>query len=307
MSEFTQNLRDYIQRATLFAFKYIVKANRWVYSDVHINRQFLESDNEKEVCRYLFDRYYETVFDYIMRMMQNHPDPIVDAEDITSETFTRAFHAFKKGKEIQNPEELSGWLITIARNLVIDSRRAWERRTRHLPTESLDNLSVRESEAPFASTLSDTDNRERETNHSIKAQLLLLLSDKDREVVELIDDLTPKEIAEAIDSTPGAVQKRWERLIEWLSPVAIHLDALVECLPEDDERKIMERYLDGQSLSEIAKAIGISQSAVERTVKRVIAAWKKSCKAKSHRSRLCNGREREMIINFSLDRTSKRR
>lgn len=220
-----------------------------------------------------------TVFGYVMRMMQNHPDPIEDAEDITSETFTRAFNAFKKGKEVQNPEELSGWLITIARNLTIDSRRAWERRTRHLPTESLDNLSVSEKEAPFASSLSGINNQESEANQYLTMQLFRLLPERDREIVDLkLDGLSPKEIAEAIDSTPGAVQKRWERLIEWLSPVAVHLDALVECLSEDDDRNIMERYLDGQPLSEIAKAMGISQSAVERTVKRVIAAWKKAAK-----------------------------
>lgn len=92
------------------------------------------------------------------------------------------------------------------------------------------------------------------------------------------DGFSPREIAETIDSTPGAVQKRWERLIAWLRPIGLHLDALVDCLPEEDERKIMERYLDGQSLSDIAKAIGISRSAIERTVKHVIAEWKNAAK-----------------------------
>ncbi len=149
---------------------------------------------------------------------------------------------------------------------------------RHLPTESLDNLSVGESEVPFASSLSEFDNRQREANQSIKRQLLRLLPDKDREVAELIDDLAPKAIAEVIGSTPEAVQKRWERFIKWLTPVAVHLDALVECLPEERDKWVMERYLDGQPLSEIAKAIGISQSAIEQTVKRVITAWKKAAK-----------------------------
>ena len=40
----------------------------------------------------------------------------------------------------------------------------------------------------------------------------------------------------------------------------------------------MERYLDGQPLLEIAKAIGISRSDVEQIVKRVIAQWKKAAK-----------------------------
>ena len=38
----------------------------------------------------------------------------------------------------------------------------------------------------------------------------------------------------------------------------------------------MERDLDGQPLSEIVKAIGISRATVENTVKRVIVDWKKA-------------------------------
>ncbi|MDE0427336.1 MAG: sigma-70 family RNA polymerase sigma factor [Candidatus Poribacteria bacterium] len=279
MSEFLQNLRDYITKAVADAFKYnryIERQIGEVCSGVNLNRHVLETDDAEEICRFLFDRYYKTVFDYVSKMMWNYPDPITDAEDITSETFTKAFNALKRGKEIQEPEELSGWLITIAINLTIDRTRALERRARYLPTESLDNLSVSEKEAPFASTLSDKDSRQRAANHDMKMQLLRLLSDKDREIAVLMDHLTPKAVAEVIGSTPGAVQKRWERLITWLSPVAVHLEALVECLPEERDRWIMERYLDGQPLSDIAKAIGISQSVIEETVKRVRAAWKKA-------------------------------
>ncbi len=206
--------------------------------------------------------------------MRDHPD----AEDITSETLTRAFNAFKQGKEIQDPEGLSGWLLTIAKNLTIDHIRKAARRARWLPTESLDNLSVSQREAPYASSLLEFDNYQREADQNIKKRLLRLLSDKDREVAERIDDLTPKEIAEVIGSTPGAVHKRYERLLAWLSPVAVHLDTLLECLPADDDRRVMERYLDGQPLLDIAKAMGISESAIERTVKRVITAWKKAAK-----------------------------
>ena len=245
-------------------------------NDVRINRQFLESDDEEEVFRLLFDRYYKTVFNYVSKMMWDYPDTIVGADDITSETFTKAFDAFKKGKEIQEPEALSGWLITIAINLTIDKIRRAARRARYLPTESLDNFSVSEKEVPFASLLSEIDSRGKAANQDIKMQLLRLLSDKDREVTVLMDDLTPKAIAKVIGSTPGAVQKRWERLIAWLKPVVIHLDALIECLPEDRDRWVIERYLDGQPLSKIAKTIGISQSAIEETVKRVRAAWKKA-------------------------------
>ena len=43
----------------------------------------------------------------------------------------------------------------------------------------------------------------------------------------------------------------------------------------------MERYLDGQPFSEITKALSISPTTVEKTVKRVIAQWKKAVKDNS--------------------------
>ena len=70
--------------------------------------------------------------------------------------------------------------------------------------------------------------------------------------------------------------KRWEQIRKWLRLIGLHLDALVDCLPAEDDRKIMERYLDGQPLLEIAKAIGLSRSAIEERVKRVIAQWKEA-------------------------------
>ena len=87
-----------------------------------------------------------------------------------------------------------------------------------------------------------------------------------------------EEIAETVGPNAEAVQKRWERILECLIPIALNLDALVDCLPEEKDRWVMERYLDEQPLSEIAKAIGISPNTVEKTVKRVIAQWKKAAR-----------------------------
>ena len=40
----------------------------------------------------------------------------------------------------------------------------------------------------------------------------------------------------------------------------------------------MERYLDGQPLSEITEALSVSPATVEQTVKLVRAQWKKAAK-----------------------------
>ncbi len=90
-----------------------------------------------------------------------------------------------------------------------------------------------------------------------------------------MDGLKPREIAEAIGSTAEAVQKRWERMREWLSPIAHQLDELISELPSQ-EQKIMERYLDNQPLKEISEKLGVSPTDVEVCVKRVIKRWKKT-------------------------------
>ena len=208
--------------------------------------------------------------------MRNHPDPAIDADDITSETFTIAF---TKREEIRELEKLLGWLLTTARNLTIAEIRNSERRMRHLAIESLDDLPISKRDALFAPSLLKTDAEQNETNWHRVTQLLRLIPDKNREIVELmLDGLRPREVAKAIGSTAGSVQKRWERLIAWLKPVALNLDVLMSCLSEENDRKILDRYLDGQLLSEIAKAIGLSRSTVEETLKRVIKQWKKAVK-----------------------------
>lgn len=94
----------------------------------------------------------------------------------------------------------------------------------------------------------------------------------------LLDELKPKEITETILSTSEAVQKKWERIRKWLFPIARNLEDLVDCLPEENDRKIMERYLAEQSFSEITEALGPSRSTIEEIVKRVIADWKKAAR-----------------------------
>ena len=148
------------------------------------------------------------------------------------------------------------------------------------PLESLDNLSIGESEASFATSLAETDAEQAEAERYLVKQVLCLLHGKDRKVAELKDaGADMEEIAETVGPNVEAVQKRWERILEWLIPIALNLDALVDCLPEEKDRWVMERYLDEQSLSEIAKAIvGISPSQAEETVKRVIKQWKEAAK-----------------------------
>lgn len=246
--------------------------------NVSINRQFVETDDEEKACELLFNTYHKSVFAKIDRMMRNHPDPAVAAEDITQETFIKAF---KERKTLREPEKLRGWLLTIATNLTLNEIRNAERRRQagNSPLESLDNLSISEREAPYVTSLAETDAEQAEAERYLVRQLLCLLQGKNRKVAELkLAGADMEEIAETVGPTAEAVQKRWERALEWLIPIARNLDALLNCLSEEKDRWVMERYLDEQPLSEIAKAIPTSRSKVEETVKRVIKQWKKAAK-----------------------------
>ena len=242
-------------------------------NDVHLNRRFVETDDEEEagqLLSLLVNAYRKTVFNVVKSRKGNQPDTVVDPDEITNETFIKAFY---KRKQIQEPEKLLEWLVKVAENLMIDAIRR-SRQKRHLAVVPLDGPSVSEG-----TMLAETDAEYTEANRDLVAQLLCLLEDQDREIVELLlDELKPKEIAERIGLTPEAVQKRWERIRKWLIPIARNLEDLVDCLPEEKDRWIMERYLDEQSFSEITEALGISCSTIEETVERVIADWKKAAK-----------------------------
>ena len=204
-------------------------------------------------------------------MRWNHPDTVVGLDEITSDTFIKAFN---KRKEIQEPEKLLEWLEKVAENLMIDAIRR-SRQKRRLAVVPLGSLSNSERETLIAGT----DAEQAEAKEVLEAQLFRLLQDQDREIVDLLlDGLKSKEIAETIDSTSEAVQKKWERIRKWLIPIACNLDALVDCLPEGKDKWIMERYFAGQSLSEITEALGVSRSTIEETVKRVRAQWKQAAK-----------------------------
>ena len=183
----------------------------------------IETNDEGEACALLFKTYYDEVFAKIDRMMRNHIDPGVDAEDIAQETFIRAW---KKRHQIREPEKLFGWLLTIATNLTRNEIRDAERqrKTGHTFVESLESLSVNEAELPYATFLAETDAKQAEAERDLVKQVLCLLQGKDRKVAELkFAGAEIAEIAETVGPTADAVQKRWERILEWLIPIGRNL------------------------------------------------------------------------------------
>ena len=237
-------------------------------NDNVLNRQFLETGSQ-EALNLLMQKHYKSVRAYVFRFVENDQD----ADEITNETFRKAFN---KRETIKYPDKLVGWLYTAAKHLAIDHIRAREQGVNRMSEfVSLDNVDG-EREAAEASMLAAQQAQQTETERYLLRRLMRLLPEKDLEVVEhFLDDLKPKQIAEVIGSTAEAVQKRWERMREWLRPIAHNLDELIDNLPLQ-ERKIMERYLDNQPLEEISEKLGTSPTDIEVCAKRVIKRWKKT-------------------------------
>ncbi len=237
-------------------------------NDNVLNRQFLETGSE-EALNLLMQEHYEPIRASVTKIIGNHHD----ADEITNETFLKAFN---KRDMIKYPDKLVGWLYTTAKHLAIDYIRAREQEVERMSEfASLDNVDG-ERETAEASMLAAQQAQQTETEHYLLKRLLRLLPEKDLEVVEhLLDELRPSEIAEAIGSTAEAVQKRWERMREWLSPIAYDLDELIDNL-SSQEQKIMERYLDNQPLEEISEKLSISPTDIEVCVKRVVKRWKRT-------------------------------
>lgn len=70
-----------------------------------------------------YQRTYLNVFRYIFGMYQG---PLQDIEDMTADTYVRAWKARRRFRG--SPEAAVGWLLRIARNLVIDSYRRIKKR-----------------------------------------------------------------------------------------------------------------------------------------------------------------------------------
>lgn len=72
---------------------------------------------EKEAFRDLYDRYARLVYRYIFLRVRNPQD----AEDLTAETFTKAWRAIGSYEWRDTP--LGAWLFRIAHNLIVDRSR----------------------------------------------------------------------------------------------------------------------------------------------------------------------------------------
>jgi RNA polymerase sigma factor (sigma-70 family) len=149
----------------------------------------------------VFERHFDAVFGYIARRVGREL-----AEDLASETFTRAFS--DRARFDAAHRDARPWLFGIATNLIRGHRRTEERQLRAL---------ARQAALPVYA-------KPQATNDPAIAAALLRLKRGDREVLLLhaLAGLSYDEIAAALGIAPGTVGSRLTRVRERLTREGIH-------------------------------------------------------------------------------------
>lgn len=136
----------------------------------------------------LYEKYFDGVYGYCLRSLRDSEA----AADATSQTFAKAMKALPRYRAWS----FRSWLFAIAHNVIIDSVR------RRKPTAPIDD----------AGEISDHSPGPEDTYLSLESQqtitrLFMQLTDDQRRVVELrMAGLSGQEIADAMDTSVGAVK-----------------------------------------------------------------------------------------------------
>jgi RNA polymerase sigma-70 factor (ECF subfamily) len=142
----------------------------------------------------LYDRYLPSIYRYTYSKTSSRSS----AEDLTSETFLRAFRAIARRPRAHL--NFAAWLVTIARNVVIDHHRSgWSRLA--IVTDEVDPQ-VDESMGPEQAALASV------SEASLRGALSLLPDDQ-REclLLRFFAGFSISETAAAMERTDGAVKQ----------------------------------------------------------------------------------------------------
>jgi RNA polymerase sigma factor (sigma-70 family) len=135
----------------------------------------------------LYRCYVKDVYHYALALLRNP----ADAEDVTQTTFMNAYRAFKRGEQIEKPQN---WLIKIAHNAARTRYARAARRVSEVPLEDhLDQLAVPESERPDVQAVLD-------------ALGTLPLNQRAALVMRELEGRTYAEIADTLEVSVAAVE-----------------------------------------------------------------------------------------------------
>ncbi len=156
-----------------------------------------------------FGKVYDEYINRIYRFIYFKVSREEEAQDLASETFLRAWQHIQEGKDIK---QLSAFLYSIARNLVIDHYRK-------------KMITVSAEEADISGILTDEGKQKMKVEGTQEYAALLAamnkMKEEYREVVQLryIDELSIGEIAEILGKNKGNVRVTLHRASKTLRDV----------------------------------------------------------------------------------------
>jgi RNA polymerase sigma-70 factor (ECF subfamily) len=161
----------------------------------------LIQDDELTHAKVFFEGDYQRIFRYILSMVRN----TMEAEDLTQETFLRAY---RRRGTLRDKDAQTAWLYRIATNVCYDRFRQYARREPMESETDLDELDVPEPDTP---SLQKT--IERDEMSACVQRYLNRLSDSYRAVILLHDmhEMTSPEIAQLLDESLANVKIRLHR------------------------------------------------------------------------------------------------
>ena len=156
-----------------------------------------------------YDEYADAIYRYCFFRVYSQSK----AEELTQETFMKAWQYIQKGNKIEN---IRAFLYRISRNLIVDSFRK-DGGVSNKKTESLEGLIERSGNAaePVYDGKKDVED-EVMVNETIDA--MKCLSSDHREVLTMryVEGLHPREIAAALDADPQNVSAKIYRAMRKL-------------------------------------------------------------------------------------------
>ncbi len=120
---------------------------------------------DQEAFRLVFERYSRPVLSFIFQLVACRDT----AEDLTQETFVRAYHNLKY---LRDDSKFATWLFGIGHNVARESLRSRSRELLSQADESVESLKQQRSASPADKLL------EKELNHAIAAALQTLGDEK---------------------------------------------------------------------------------------------------------------------------------
>src|SRR5438477_6058833 len=140
-----------------------------------------------EAFEALYRQYVKDVFHYALALLRNP----ADAEDVTQTTFMNAYRAYRRGDQIEKPQN---WLIKIAHNVARTRYARSSRRVKEVPLEDhVDQLAVPEGERPNVVGV-------------LRALGRLPFNQRAALVMRELEGRSYREIADVLDVSVGAVE-----------------------------------------------------------------------------------------------------